>query len=200
MIARADALGAELVPCLRRYAASMDGMRMREALQGAMAVSRLGNGFMQDTKPWVLIKEDAAAAGTAIASLLGVVRLLAVVLRPFMPGFSDRLRSQGNLTLEEATMLPDALVDAAARPYTLVEAGRAIGAPEPIFSKIADEQVAALRERYAGAQAPSGGEAPAADVKKDRKKPQAGQGSEGGGKKPKEKKPKEKKKPREAAE
>ena len=73
--------------------------------------------------------------------------------------------------------------------------------PATISTSEKDEKgLAALRERYAGAQAPKGVEAPAADGKKDRKKPQAGQGSEGGERKPKEKKPKEKKKPREAAE
>ena len=140
------------MPTLRKFTASMGAMKMKEALYVAMSISRLGNGFMQDSKPWVIIKEDAAAAGTAIASLLGVVRLLAIVFRPFMPGFSDKRRSQGGFTLDEVSMLPDALIEAASRPYMLVEAGRRIGSPEPIFVKIADEQVAELRERYAGTQ------------------------------------------------
>ena len=171
---KADEFGASLVELLRtKYLPSMDKMKLKEALKAVMAISGQGNTFMQDMKPWVLVKENMDGAATVIASLVGLVRILAIITRPFMPGFSEQLRAQAGLSQEEASQLPDALVEAAARPYELVPAGRPIGDPQPMFSKIGNDQVEELRQRYSGQQQDSAAEeaaAAASEKKKEEKK------------------------------
>ena len=68
---------------------------------------------------------------------------------------------------------PVAAVEAAARPYELVPAGRPIGDPQPMFSKIGNDQVEELRQRYSGQQQDSAAEeaaAAASEKKKEEKK------------------------------
>lgn len=72
----------------------MAAVRLRAALNTAMAISRLGNVFLQDSAPWVTLKTDRAAAGTTIAVAVNLVRLLSVILEPFMPGFADKICHQ----------------------------------------------------------------------------------------------------------
>lgn len=75
----------------------MAAVRLRAALNTAMAISRLGNVFLQDSAPWVALKTDRTAAGTIIAVAANLVRLLSVILEPFMPGFSDKICYQLNM-------------------------------------------------------------------------------------------------------
>ena len=50
--------------------------------------------FPQDTKPWVVIKEDKARCAGLVTAAVGVVRLLAALLAPYMPSLSKKLLLQ----------------------------------------------------------------------------------------------------------
>jgi methionyl-tRNA synthetase len=56
-----------------------------------MNVSALGNKFFQDTKPWILLKEDKPACEDVVATAAGLVRLLATLLEPYMPAFAHKV-------------------------------------------------------------------------------------------------------------
>lgn len=92
-----------------------------------MAISRLGNVFLQDSAPWVALKTDRTAAGTIIAVAANLVRLLSVILEPFMPGFSDKICYQlnmdhGNIP-DEWTYVPRRAWGARSRVCVCVENG-----------------------------------------------------------------------------
>lgn len=69
-------------------------LRLKEGLRTAMAVSRAGNLFFQEGQAWLRIKESREEAGTTIAACVGLVAILAALLRPFMPSFSAEARER----------------------------------------------------------------------------------------------------------
>ena len=44
-----------------------------------------GNKFLQDLKPWEVIKSDKELCGTYLAACMGLVALLAALVQPYMP-------------------------------------------------------------------------------------------------------------------
>ncbi|KAK9825825.1 hypothetical protein WJX81_000084 [Elliptochloris bilobata] len=160
-----------VAPLVAQYVAAMDGMRFKEAIRIVMAISAVGNKFIQDYKPWVVLKEDAAECGALLSGCAGLVVLLAALLEPFMPSITTCLLEQ--LALPRAAI---ALSDAFLAPFLqhaatlapadsrhrddpaglladLVPAGHAIGAPKLLFREIGKDEAEALRARFAGTQA-----------------------------------------------
>lgn len=78
--------------------------------------------LVQDNKPWVSMKEDPEHAATVVAAAVGLVRLLLVLLQPYMPGLADKILNQLNLP-RSALQLTDQLIAAAAHPDTLMAPG-----------------------------------------------------------------------------
>lgn len=93
-------------------------------------------------------KTDRAAAGAYISACAGVVVLLAALLRPYMPSFSDAVLAQMGLAGRDPG-LGDDLVERVKAPAALVPAGHTLpeAEPTPLFRKIGEEEVEALRAR-----------------------------------------------------
>jgi methionyl-tRNA synthetase len=83
---------------------------------------------------------------------VGLVRLLAALVLPYMPSLTAKILQQLNLP-PSAADLTDDLVAGAAHPDTLVPAGHTIGTPSPLITEIKDEVIEQLRERFGGSQA-----------------------------------------------
>lgn len=94
---------------------SFKKVKLRDALTHVLAISKLGNQYMQNNKPWELIKgsnEDMLVyikkiflqkiffrkrAGTIIGIISNTAVLLSVMLYPFMPNTSIEIQRQCNL-------------------------------------------------------------------------------------------------------
>jgi methionyl-tRNA synthetase len=92
---------------------------------------------------------------------VGVVRLLAALISPYMPTLTARILEQLALPASAAN-LTDELAAAAAKPQTLVPGGHQIGKPAPLITEIKDEVVEGLRARFGGNQAEDAAAAAAA--------------------------------------
>ena len=78
---------------LAQYNAAMGAVHLKAGLRLVMEMSAEGNRYMQDTKPWDLLKAGAAdRCATVITLVASLIRLLANVAEPFMPGFTDKVR------------------------------------------------------------------------------------------------------------
>eukprot|EP00741_Cyanophora_paradoxa_P012558 tig00020614_g12135.t1 len=132
------------------YVAHLEKVRIKDGLRIAMNVSRLGNGYMQELKPWVLVKENMPRAQTVVALCTNVVRLLAVLLEPYMPAFSRNVFTQ--LGLPELAGSEELRLDPGAPLGSYLAAGHRIGKPSPLFRAIGEDEVKALRSRFAGKQ------------------------------------------------
>ena len=129
---------------LREYTEAMEEIRIRDALQRILAISRRGNQYMQAGQPWVLVKGDEQEkkqAGTIIAVSANLAVLLSVLLYPFMPTISAQIREQCNLPMPIA--LPE-------RFLLFLKPGHKHNKPFPLFNKLEPAKIAEWKALFGG--------------------------------------------------
>jgi methionyl-tRNA synthetase len=125
LIAKADA-------ALVSVGASLDAVRIREALNGAMGLAREANRYIDSQAPWKQVKEDRPAAARSLYTSLHAISALSVMLHPFLP-FSTQ-------SLHEA-LGGSGRVEEAGWAITKPVAGTPIPQPAPLFAKLDDSVV-----------------------------------------------------------
>lgn len=75
----------------------LDNFKFREGLKEAMDLARLGNKYLADTEPWKIIKSDPERVKTILNVSLQLTANLSIILDPFLPGTTKKLRSMLNL-------------------------------------------------------------------------------------------------------
>ena len=133
----------EIARRLAAYEGHMDAIELRKAAQELRAIWVVGNEYLQAAAPWTAIKADRDRAAAITRFSLSLIRLYAVLSRPFLPDASDTMLAA--LGLELAPWPQD--VAAALRA---LEPGRPFEVPEVLFAKIDDARAAALAGRFAG--------------------------------------------------
>ncbi|MDR0712240.1 MAG: methionine--tRNA ligase [Prevotellaceae bacterium] len=113
---------------------SLENFRFREALREAMNLARIGNKYLADTEPWKIIKTDEARVKTILNLSLQISASLSIVMEPFIPFTSQKLRSI--LNADSNTLRWDALGS-----DTLLPVGHRLGEPALLFEKIEDSDV-----------------------------------------------------------
>ena len=83
------------------YIDLMDHQQLREGLRAAMDVSSIANGFLTAAAPWSLGKTDPEAAASCMFLVAQSLSLLATLLAPFVPSFSEELSRQLNFPLQK---------------------------------------------------------------------------------------------------
>ncbi len=134
-------LTAEIDKRLSAYVAAMEAIEIRRATQELRAMWAAGNEYLQRAQPWAVFKTDPAAAAVQIRVALNLIRLYAIVSRPFIPAASDTLFAALGLSAETA----DAWPADAATALSALAPGAAFTTPENLFAKIDD----ATREEWA---------------------------------------------------
>jgi methionyl-tRNA synthetase len=114
--------------------AALEQFKFREALSEAMNVARLGNKYLADSEPWKLIKTDAERVKAIMNVALQICANLTIVLEPFLPFTSAKLRSM--------LQLPIWSWNCAQRVNNLTD-GHQIGEAQLLFDKIEDEAIQA---------------------------------------------------------
>lgn len=151
--ARLAALAEQLREPVAAYLERMENRQLREGFKQALGIARVGNAFFQDTELWALFKTQPRVAKAYLAACVGIVRVLAAALEPFIPDFAAAARKQINEA--EPLTLTDDLLERIAEPALLFPPGHAItdGEIAPLFRKVSEEEIAALRLRFSGSQA-----------------------------------------------
>jgi len=136
---------------LSQYHSAMEAVKLKLGLQTTMLVSAAGNLYMQDTKPWELAKSDPPRCATIVNTIASLVRTLATLMEPFMPGFTEKVAFQ--LSLPHVDSSPTCFSPGpTCIPETLPGVGHPIPKPRPLFSAISPEDVARFRAQFAGSQ------------------------------------------------
>nr|MDD6335969.1 methionine--tRNA ligase [bacterium] len=150
-----------------RVQQAMDGLQFSQALQEIFTLVRTCNKYIDQTAPWVLAKnqEDAAKLDTVLYTLTECVRMVAVLLAPFMPSTPQRIFDQIGVQGEEATCY------ASAERFGTLSVGAHVKKGEALFPRIDIEKemgllAEALKASQAGAGAAPAKEAPKADKPK----------------------------------
>eukprot|EP00761_Pharyngomonas_kirbyi_P012980 gb/GECH01013007.1/.p1 GENE.gb/GECH01013007.1/~~gb/GECH01013007.1/.p1 ORF type:complete len:775 (+),score=156.05 gb/GECH01013007.1/:1-2325(+) len=128
---------------LTQYIEALEQIRIKEGLKLCMTISKLGNQYMQENKPWELAKNDMPRCAKVINLGAQIVYLLSTLLSPYMPSLSTKILDQMNM--KPQTFIPETLEFS-------VPSGHPIGTPAPLFKKIDNKTVKALRAKYSGKQ------------------------------------------------
>ena len=111
---------------------ALRSFQLQAALREAVELSRIGNRYLNEKKPWDAIKMDARAAANTLYVSAQIVKALSIVLEPFIPSTAKKIRDL--LNLPEKVFWDDA--------FKPLPAGHRIREAEPLFSKIeASEEV-----------------------------------------------------------
>ncbi len=114
------------------YLGAMDRMEPHRALEAAWQLLAAINGFIQERQPWALAK-DGGRSRDRLAEVLGTslegLRIVSLMIAPFMPGVALRLRSQlglpetgGQLSLKLA--------------WGAGPGGQVLGESQPLFPRV----------------------------------------------------------------
>jgi methionyl-tRNA synthetase len=129
---------------LRRHHASCS---LRKAADEVRAIWRLANGYLAAQAPWVTFRTDADRCRVVVRTAVNLVNICAIAAWPFIPNAAETvLRALGRPPGVPAWRGP--VADA----LHLVEIGRTIQAPLPLFRKLpwdwAEDQRNAFRGSY----------------------------------------------------
>ncbi len=141
------ALAAELDTRLAAAAKAMEAVEIRRAAQEIRGAWVAGNEYLQRAAPWAVFKEDPARAAAQVRCGLNLVRLYAIVSRPFLPDASDAMFAALGLDPETESRWPDG----AQAALSALPPGHAFTVPENLFRKIDDAERSDLEARFAGA-------------------------------------------------
>ena len=136
-LGEADAdLAAKAEAALESVAASIEAVRLREALHAAMGLAREANRYLDAQAPWRQIKSDKAAAGRSLHTAMRALTALRIALYPFLPFSAQRLH--------ELLGLRGRVEDAGWR-LEAPEPGTPLPAPAPLFAKLDDSLAEEMR-------------------------------------------------------
>ncbi|MFD2174367.1 methionine--tRNA ligase [Rhodobacter lacus] len=141
--AREEALMAQFRDGLAAYEKAMDAIQVRRSAEELRALWVLGNEYLQAAAPWSVVKTDEAAARGIIAFALNLIRLYAVLSRPFIPDAAQTIMTA--LACADWSWPED--LDKAIRA---LPAGHAFTVPENLFRKITDAEREDWATRFAG--------------------------------------------------
>jgi len=74
--------------------AAIDRQALHEALEDIWRIIRAADGYIDAQAPWSLRKTDIVRMGHVLRVLADIIRIVAVVLQPFMPATMARLLDQ----------------------------------------------------------------------------------------------------------
>ncbi|MFC6322741.1 methionine--tRNA ligase [Companilactobacillus baiquanensis] len=132
------------------YREHMDKFEFPEALASVWSFISRANKYIDETKPWVLAKDDAKKSElqSVLGHLAESLRLIAVLISPVMTQSPHKIFSQLGLNFEN-----DAAVE-----FGKTVVGRTVtDKPEPIFPRLdAEEEVQYIKDKMAEEQAKNG--------------------------------------------
>ena len=131
-----------IVATAKKVGELIEGYRFREALFEVIALARIGNGYMQKKEPWIVAKqlaENPAAQkqiDNCLHLCLQLTANLAILAQPFLPFTAKKMC--------HLLKVVDKILDwENAGSLKLLSVGYTLRAPELLFRKIEDEEIAA---------------------------------------------------------
>ena len=119
----------EIVNIRKQVESNLDNFRFREALKEAMNLARLGNKYLADREPWILIRTDKEKTANILNVALQISANLSALIEPFLPNTSRKL-------IEYLNMDPLKWRDIG--NTKALEPGHELREPKLLFEKIED--------------------------------------------------------------
>jgi methionyl-tRNA synthetase len=113
----------------KQVESNLDNFRFREALKEAMNLARLGNKYLADREPWILIRTDKEKTANILNVALQITANLSALIEPFLPDTSKKLVGFLNM---------DPLKWSEIGNTKVLEPGHELREPKLLFEKIED--------------------------------------------------------------
>jgi len=137
------ALITDMEARIRAYEGHMEAIDVRKAAAELRAIWVAGNEYLQAAAPWSTVKTDPETAAAQVRLGLNLIRIYAVLSRPFIPDAATAMMAAMG---SDDWSWPDSLPAA----ITTLPAGHIFATPEVLFRKITDEERADWQARFAG--------------------------------------------------
>ena len=145
------ALIADAAELLTAYESGMENMEISPVMKKLWAFIGRANKYIDETVPWALAKDAAKKAelATVMYNLAESLRVISVLIAPFMPETAPKIWAQLGMTGD----IWDVRLDAV-KAWGGLPAGQHIGQAEPIFPRIEveKEEQPAKQEKQKAAQ------------------------------------------------
>lgn len=142
-----EKLYADVSARLADLAEQMDAIEVRKSAQALRALWVVGNEYLQEAAPWTAIKTDRDRAAVIVRTALNLAALYARISAPFIPFAAEKIAEAFQLAWPPAWPTTDAAAELSSLP-----AGLSVRAPEVLFKKIEDDQIAEWTARFGGAE------------------------------------------------
>ncbi|MFH0838016.1 MAG: methionine--tRNA ligase [Patescibacteria group bacterium] len=83
----------------KKYVEDMDHFNVHEAIFHVWRLVDFANKMMEEEKPWSLLREDPEKGRAVLSNLLEVLRHISILISPFIPETSQKIRKQLGLPL-----------------------------------------------------------------------------------------------------
>lgn len=107
---------------------------LKKALEVVLALGFAANKYVEDSKPWVLAKENPDRLPAVLYNLLELIRQLGLMLLPFIPDKSEQI-----LRIFEAGFESRGFQWQGRKDWGLLQSGLELGHCEVLFPKIGEE-------------------------------------------------------------
>jgi len=126
---------------LKSYIETLENVKLRAGLEIAMEISRLGNGYLQESKlDNSLFKNNIEKCSTVIGIAINLIYLLSALFSPYMPSTTESICRQLNAPLRD---IPDV--------WTIdILPGHKLGKAEYLFKKIDEKKEEEYLKKYGG--------------------------------------------------
>ncbi|XP_071530437.1 methionine--tRNA ligase, cytoplasmic-like [Panulirus ornatus] len=132
---------------LQNYITSLANNHQRDGLRSILAITMIGNQYIQENEPYKLIKQDRSTeekehGATVIAVAVNIVALVSIILDPYMPETAENIKAFLN-NPPQLRRLPHLFMQ-------FLPAGHFIQEPKPLITQIDDEVVQKLSKDFGG--------------------------------------------------
>ncbi|WP_409432576.1 methionine--tRNA ligase [Litorimonas sp. RW-G-Af-16] len=163
-----DKLISEMQIGLQYLKQKYEQREFRQAMFATRKLWTAGNEYLTQAAPWTHYKTDTAQAAIGVRYGLNLVALFAILARPIIPDAAAKIHAaMGMPMLKDAWkfMRPEILdLDYEVDPgdwskeyvtniLNILEIGHNISAPDVLFTKIEDDDIATWTERFGGGEA-----------------------------------------------
>ncbi|GES85444.1 methionyl-tRNA synthetase [Rhizophagus clarus] len=126
---------------LKNYIETLEIVKLRAGLEVAMEISRLGNGYLQESKlDNSLFQNNPEKCSTVIGIAVNLIYLLSALFFPYMPSTTKSICRQLNAPLRD---IPDT--------WTIdILPGHKLGKAEYLFKRIDDKKEEEYLKKYGG--------------------------------------------------
>ena len=158
----------DLLKSFNEYISLQKKPQIKDALRVLMEISTLGNGYLQLTAPWNLLKKntpqyDEERAQTLFYVFMSLIRFIGALAEPFIPSFSAKLYEIMNIKYEgkELTVIKTVLDYIEANKgkeetflynCKLIEEEHSFNQPHPLFKKISDNEIKEFKNKFGTAE------------------------------------------------